>query len=72
MTQVAERLHPWLTAVEARPHDLEALVERGRVHLALGDRRSAWTDWQSALDYAAATGRADHPAAAAARQYLSR
>ena len=59
-------------AVEARPHDLEALVERGRVHLALGDRRSAWADWQSALDYAAATGRTDHPAAAAARQYLSR
>jgi len=59
-------------AIELRPHNLEALVERGRVHMALGDRKSAWADWQSVLDYAAATGRADDPAAAAARQYLSR
>lgn len=59
-------------AVELRPHDLDALLERGLVHQALGDKPSAWGDWSALLRYAKETGRVDHPAAVAARNYLSK
>lgn len=57
-------------AVELRPHSLDALLERGLVHKALGDRNSAWGDWNTLLRYAKQTGQENHPAAVAARDYL--
>ncbi|MEQ8268539.1 MAG: hypothetical protein RH982_15195 [Parvibaculum sp.] len=59
-------------AVELRPHSLEALLERGLVHKALGDKHSAWGDWNTLLRYAKETGRLQDPAAVAAQDYLSR
>lgn len=59
-------------AVELNPHSLDALLERGLVHMALGDKHSAWGDWNTLLQYAKQTGREDHPAALAAKDYLSR
>ena len=58
-------------AVELNPHNLDALLERGLVHKALGDKASAWADWQAAVKYAKDTGREDDPAALAAAHYLS-
>ena len=59
-------------AVELNPHSLDALLERGLVHKALGDKASAWADWSELLGYAEQTGRLDHPAAVAARDYLAK
>ena len=58
-------------AVALNPHSLDALLERGLVHEALGDKASAWKDWSELLGYAEQTGRLDHPAAVAAKSYLS-
>lgn len=58
-------------AVELKPHDLDALLERGLVHHALGDRANAFADWLAVTRYAEETGRSGHPAAQAARDYLS-
>ncbi len=57
-------------AVELRPHSLDALLERGLVHKALGDKHSAWGDWNTLLRYAKQAGQENHPAALAARDYL--
>ncbi|ABS61824.1 Tetratricopeptide domain protein [Parvibaculum lavamentivorans DS-1] len=57
-------------AVELRPHNLDALLERGLVHKALGDKPGAWGDWSTLLRYAGQTGQENHPAAIAARDYL--
>lgn len=57
-------------AVELRPHSLDALLERGLVHKALGDKHSAWGDWNTLLRYAKEAGQENHPAALAARDYL--
>ncbi|MDX5365518.1 MAG: hypothetical protein LPK88_03710 [Alphaproteobacteria bacterium] len=59
-------------AVEMRPRDLDALLERGLVHEALGDKASAYADWLNVVKIAKETGRADSPAAVAAQTYLSR
>ncbi len=58
-------------AVGLNPHSLNALLERGLVHKALGNKAEAWGDWSLLLKYAQATGREEDPAAAAARDYLS-
>jgi tetratricopeptide (TPR) repeat protein len=59
-------------AVDLKPHDLDALLERGLVHHALGDRANAFADWLAVTRYAEETGRSGHPAAQAARQYLEK
>ena len=59
-------------AVEMRPRDLDALLERGLVHESLGDKASAYADWLNVVKIAKETGRADSPAAVAAQTYLSR
>lgn len=57
-------------AVELRPRDLDVLLERGLVHRALGDKASAYADWLAVTQNAEETGRRNHPAAIAARNYL--
>lgn len=57
-------------AVELRPRDLDVLLERGLVHRALGDKASAYADWLAVTRNAEETGRRNHPAAIAARNYL--
>lgn len=58
-------------AVDLNPHNLDALLERGLVHMALGDKAGAWGDWSNAVKYAKETGREDDSAARAAAHYLS-
>lgn len=59
-------------AVSITPHNLEALIERGRVRAATGNVPGARADWQDVLRFAKATGRSDDPSAQAARDYLKR
>ena len=59
-------------AVEMRPRDLEALLERGLVHLELDDKAGAYADWSAVIRHAEQTSRSNHPAAIAAQDHLSR
>ena len=57
-------------AVEVAPHNLSALLERGRVKAALFDMPGARADWQSVIDVARDMGRENDPRAAAADAFL--
>ncbi len=57
-------------AVEIAPHNLSALLERGRTKAAAMDVVGARADWQAVVDTAVTMGRADDPRAEAAKVYL--
>jgi tetratricopeptide (TPR) repeat protein len=57
-------------AVENAPHDLSALLERGRIKAAMLDMPGARADWLSVVDYAAKMGRQGDPRAVAAQAFL--
>ncbi len=54
------------------PHNLAALLERGRMRAANGNVAGARSDWEDVVRFARETGRSDDPAAAAARDYLKK
>lgn len=58
-------------AVEFSPHNLDALLERGRVRSALGNIAGARTDWEDLVRYAQKTGRSSDPAVDLAKSYLA-
>lgn len=58
-------------ALEIAPHNLSALLERGRVKAAQHDMAGARADWKSVIDFAGQMHRADDPRAAAAKIYLN-
>ncbi len=57
-------------AVSIAPHNLDALLARGRARAVLGNVAGARADWQDVIRFAKATGRDDDPAAQAAKDYL--
>lgn len=57
-------------AVGIAPHNLAALLERGRMRAANGNVAGARTDWEDVIRFAKATGRSDDASAVAAREYL--
>lgn len=57
-------------AVEIAPHNLNALLERGRSKAALLDMTGARADWKQVVALATDMGRTDDPRAAAARDFL--
>jgi len=57
-------------AVGIAPHNLSALLERGRCKAAAMDMVGARADWQAVVDTAVKMGRRDDPRAEAARAYL--
>ena len=57
-------------AVGIAPHNLSALLERGRTKAAAMDVVGARADWQAVVDTAVTMGRADDPRAEAAKVYL--
>lgn len=59
-------------AVSIAPHNLDALLARGRARAKLGNVAGARTDWQDVIRFAKATGRGDDPAVQAAREYLKK
>ncbi|HEX7776106.1 MAG TPA: hypothetical protein VF449_06220 [Parvibaculum sp.] len=59
-------------AASIAPHNLDALLARGRARAAMGNVAGARTDWQDVIRFAKATGRADDPAAQAAQDYLKK
>ncbi len=58
-------------AVDIAPHNLSALLERGRVKAAQHDMAGARADWQSVVTYAGEMHRKDDPRAVAAKAYLA-
>lgn len=58
-------------AVGISPHNLDALLERGRVRSALGNVAGARTDWEDLIRFAKETGRSSDPAAQLATSYLA-
>jgi tetratricopeptide (TPR) repeat protein len=59
-------------AVSIAPHNLDALLARGRARAAMGNVAGARTDWQDVIRFAKTTGRPDDPAAQAAQDYLKK
>ena len=57
-------------AVEIAPHNLTALLERGRIKAAMHDMTAARVDWQQVVKFATATGQKDDPRAVAAQAIL--
>lgn len=57
-------------AVDIAPHNLSALLERGRTKAALLDMPGARADWQSVIDVARDMGRDKDPRAVAAAAFL--
>lgn len=57
-------------ALEIAPHNLSALLERGRVKAAQHDMVGARADWQSVVTYAGEMHREDDPRAVAAKAFL--
>lgn len=57
-------------AAAIAPHNLAALLERGRMRAANGNVAGARSDWEDVVRFAKETGRADDPSAEAARDYL--
>tara|TARA_R110000868_G_scaffold175917_3_gene413189 strand:+ start:20 stop:796 length:777 start_codon:yes stop_codon:yes gene_type:complete len=57
-------------AVDIAPHNLSALLERGRTKAALFDMPGARADWQSVIDVARDMGRENDPRAVAAETFL--
>lgn len=67
---VASALADANRAVDIAPHNLSALLERGRTRAASMDMVGARADWKAVIDTATTMGRADDPRAEAARVYL--
>ncbi len=59
-------------AVSLAPHNLEALLERGRMRAETGNLSGAKADWLTVIRFAKQTGRASDPAAAAAQALLDK
>ncbi|MDO8423242.1 MAG: hypothetical protein Q7S99_13885 [Parvibaculum sp.] len=57
-------------AVDIAPHNMSALLERGRTKAALLDMPGARADWQSVIDVARDMGRDRDPRAVAAAAFL--
>jgi tetratricopeptide (TPR) repeat protein len=57
-------------AVSIAPHNLSALLERGRMRAAQGNVAGARSDWEDVVRFAKEMGRVDDPSAEAARDYL--
>ena len=58
-------------AVAIAPHNLDALLERGRVRAASGDVAGARSDWEDVIRFAKAMGRSSDPSASAAASALA-
>lgn len=59
-------------AVGLAPHNLDALLERGRMRAATGNVAGARADWQDVVRFAKEMNRANDPAAAAAQGLLDK
>ncbi|HUD51569.1 hypothetical protein [Parvibaculum sp.] len=59
-------------AAALAPHNLDALLERGRMRAATGNVAGARADWQDVVRFAKEMNRADDPAAAAAQGLLDK
>lgn len=59
-------------AVSLAPHNLEALLERGRMRAQTGNISGAKADWLTVIRFAKQTGRESDPAAAAAQVLLDK
>lgn len=59
-------------AAALAPHNLDALLERGRMRAATGNVAGARADWQDVIRVAKQMNRADDPAAAAAQGLLDK
>lgn len=59
-------------AVSLAPHNLDALLERGRMRAETGNLSGAKADWMTVVRFAKQTGRASDPAAAAAQALLDK
>jgi tetratricopeptide (TPR) repeat protein len=59
-------------AAAIAPHNLEALLERGRMRAANGNVAGARADWEDVIRFAKAMGRENDPSAEAARAYLDK
>ena len=57
-------------AIEIAPHNLTALLERGRIKAALHDMAGARADWQQVVTYAKQTGQEKDAQAVAAQEFL--
>ncbi|HEY4343605.1 MAG TPA: hypothetical protein VGN05_04615 [Parvibaculum sp.] len=59
-------------AASIAPHDLAALLERGRLRVANGNVAGGRNDWADVVRFAKETGRPKDPSAEAARGYLDK
>lgn len=59
-------------AVSIAPHDLDALLERGRVRAESGNVAGARADWEDLIRFAKTMNRGDDPSVAAAQELLKK